>query len=91
MHGDATAPESDEAWGAYFGRLHASGAFKGGSSIGVGDSFRKSGAAAPVSGQLIGFIRVEATDLAAARLWLAGNPVYESGGTVEVRELPMDS
>ena len=91
MHGDATAPESDEAWGAYFGRLHASGALKGGSSIGAGGSFRKSGAAAPVSGQLTGYIKVEAVDFAAARLWLEGNPVYEAGGTVEVRELPMDA
>ncbi len=91
MHGDATAPESDEAWGAYFGRLHASGAFMGGSSIGAGDSFRKSATPAPVSGQLTGYIKVEAADFAAARLWLEGNPVYEAGGTVEVRELPMDA
>ncbi len=91
MHGDVTAPESDEAWGTYFGRLHASGAFKGGSSIGVGGAFRKSGAAAPISGELTGYIKVEADDLAAARQWLEGNPVYEAGGTVEIRELPLDA
>ncbi len=91
MHGDVTAPESDEAWGAYFGRLHASGAFNGGSSIGGGGAFRKSGAAAPISGQLTGYIKVEADDLAAARQWLEGNPVYEAGGTVEIWELPLDA
>ncbi len=90
MHGDTTSPESDAAWDAYFGRLQASGAFKGGSAIGAGGSFRKSGAAAPVSGQLTGYIKVEAADLAAARLWLEGNPVYEAGGTVEIRALPQD-
>ncbi|MEY4890080.1 MAG: hypothetical protein RIQ75_1210, partial [Pseudomonadota bacterium] len=54
-------------------------------------AFRKSAIPAPVSGQLTGFIKVEAVDFAAARLWLEGNPAYESGGTVEVRELPMDA
>lgn len=90
MHGDTTSPESDEAWGAYFGRLHASGTFKGGSSIGVGETCRKSGTAAPISANLMGYIKVEANDLAAARGWLDGNPVYEAGGTVEIRELPQD-
>ena len=90
MHGDTTSPESDAAWEAYFRRLHASGAFKGGSAIGAGGSFRKSGAAAPISGQLTGYIKIEAADLAAARHWLEGNPVYEAGGTVEIRDLPQD-
>ena len=37
-----------------------------------------------------GFIRVRAADIEAARHFLAGNPVYEGGGTVEIRELPVD-
>jgi len=41
-----------------------------------------------ISAQLAGFIRIEATDLAEARTLLAGNPTYEAGGTVEIRELP---
>jgi hypothetical protein len=31
---------------------------------------------------------VTAQSLAAARSLLAGDPVYEAGGTVEIRELP---
>jgi len=38
-----------------------------------------------------GFIRVMARDLAHARSLLPGNPVYEAGGTVEIRELPRTS
>jgi hypothetical protein len=32
-----------------------------------------------------------ARDLAHARSLLPGNPVYEAGGTVEIRELPRTS
>jgi len=28
--------------------------------------------------------------LAHAKVFLAGNPIYEAGGTVEIRELPRD-
>jgi hypothetical protein len=33
---------------------------------------------------------VEATDFDDARTLIAGNPVYEAGGTIEIRELPRD-
>jgi hypothetical protein len=42
----------------------------------------------PLSGQLAGFVRVSATDLADAATCLEGNPVYEAGGTIEIRLLP---
>ena len=38
--------------------------------------------------QLAGYIRVTADSLDQAKTLLAGNPVYEAGGTVEIRELP---
>ena len=38
--------------------------------------------------ELAGFVRVSAKDLDEACTLLAGNPVYEAGGTVEIRELP---
>lgn len=91
MHGDATIPEDDALWEAYFERLHASGKFRGGSSIGAGAAFRKTGEPGAVSGHLVGYIKVEASNLEAAREWVIGNPVYDAGGTVEVRELPTDS
>ena len=80
--------ERDHNWGLYIGRLRASGNFKGGSAIGAGVCARKSGAEAIVTGHLSGFIRVEASNLEDARHLLIGNPVFEAGGTVEIRELP---
>ena len=86
MHGDSASDE--RSWGPYLRRLSESGAFQGGSAIGEGVCARKAGAPAPLSAHLFGFIRVNADSLAAARSLLAGNPVFEAGGTVEIRELP---
>jgi hypothetical protein len=36
----------------------------------------------------VGFIKVQAESLDHARELLKGNPVFEAGGTVEIRELP---
>ncbi|MBK8630755.1 MAG: hypothetical protein IPN84_11280 [Sphingomonadales bacterium] len=90
MHDDARAEADDAAWARYFEHLHRSGAFEGGSSIGAGQCFRKDGEPGQASGHLSGFIRVKAADLDAAKAFLVGNPVYEQGGTVEIRELPHD-
>jgi hypothetical protein len=38
---------------------------------------------------LAGYIRVRADNLDEAKSLLAGNPVFEAGGTVEIRELPL--
>jgi hypothetical protein len=90
MHDDATARATDDAWTAYFKTLRASGAFEGGSAIGDGTCMRKDGATRPIAKHITGYIRVIAQDLADAKNFLAGNPVYEAGGTVEIRELPRD-
>ncbi|MFM6830502.1 MAG: hypothetical protein ACKOVA_09275, partial [Novosphingobium sp.] len=63
--------------------------FAGGSSIGGGKCFRKAEPRTGVS-PLTGFIRLQVADIAEAETFLAGNPVYEAGGTVEIRELPRD-
>ena len=89
MHDDG-GPETDAAWEAYFARLHQSGRFDGGSAIGQGKRCRKAGGAAEAMLPLTGFIRIRAENLAEAETFLAGNPVYEAGGTVEIRELPRD-
>lgn len=86
MHGDATGPERD--WPGYLGKLSAIGKFKGGSAIGDGASFRKTGEALQLSDTIVGFIRVEADDLSGAHAMLTGNPVFEAGGTCEIRLLP---
>jgi hypothetical protein len=86
MHRDVEGAEA--GWPGYLAKLGATGRFQGGSSIGAGASFRKSGTPLPVSDSIVGFLRVEADDLAGAEAMLAGNPVYEAGGTCEIRLLP---
>jgi hypothetical protein len=93
MHGDVAdraIADDGPRWSAYFDALRASGAFDGGSSIGPGASHKLGGAALPVTATLTGFIRVRAADLADARRFLVGNPIYDAGGTIEIRELPRD-
>ncbi|MDF8333655.1 hypothetical protein [Novosphingobium cyanobacteriorum] len=90
MHDDAVRAEDGAAWDAYFGALHRSGCFDGGSSIGAGRRFRKDGAIGAGALPVTGSIRVRAADLAGAEAFLSGNPVYEAGGTIEIRELPRD-
>ena len=68
--------------------LRSAGVFQGGSEIGAGKCMRRAGRAPKISERIAGFIRIEARDLDHVRELLAGNPVFESGGTVEVRELP---
>ena len=79
-----------DEWPAYFARLREANAFQGGSAIGGGTCVRKGGAISEISGHIGGYIRIRAVDLEGAQVLLAGNPVYEAGGTVEIRELPRD-
>jgi hypothetical protein len=86
MHSDTV--DHAEGWDAYLAKLNALGCFQGGSQVGGGRSFRKDGEPVPMTYSIGGFIRVTAASLAEARKLLDGNPVYEAGGTVEIRELP---
>jgi len=88
MHDDASAPVNDTAWSAYLGDPRISGRLQGGSAIGDGLCLRKADPAPPITSHLTGFLRVEADSLEQARALVAGNPVFEAGGTVEIRVLP---
>lgn len=88
MHSDGQATEEGEKWDEYFARLRESGRFQGGSAIGDGECLRKDGIPGPLHGSLGGYIRILALDLDDAKTFVTGNPVFEAGGTVEVRELP---
>lgn len=88
MHGGSA--EDEAAWGPYLAGLRAAGALEGGSAIGGGFCATRSGDAPGITAHLNGYIRVQAASLDAARALLAGNPVFEAGGVVEVRELPVD-
>lgn len=90
MHRDATREPTPAMWVRYFAVLRERGAFTGGSTIGSGEVLRKEGTPGRASDQLGGYLCLRAEDLEAAKALLAGNPVYECGGTVEVRELPQD-
>ncbi len=91
MHSDHSRPMGDgAAWGHYIATLRASGKFKGGSSIGGGLCVNQSGAVKPITAHLSGYMVIQAESLEDARTLLAGNPVLEAGGTVEIRELPRD-
>jgi len=91
MHNDSARQASDsdnDAWGPYIQRLKASGCFEGGSAVGGGVCVNKAGTKVEVSAHIVGFITVQAESLDQARDFLNGNPVFEAGGTVEIRELP---
>ena len=94
MHSDV--PEQEGAggnpatWEQYFAALRSAGRFQGGSSIGAGECVSKGRPPGQITSHLSGYIRVQARDLDDARALLQGNPVFEAGGTVEIRELPRD-
>jgi hypothetical protein len=79
---------SAEAWSAYLGDLQTAGIFEGGSAIGTGVCVKKTGQPPPIAAHIAGYLRIQAESLDHARTYLTGNPVYEAGGTVEIRELP---
>jgi hypothetical protein len=85
MRDDASREPGD--WDAYIEKLSKAGCFQGGSEIGEGICVRKRGPAAALS-DLVGYIRVEAGSLDDVKALLQGNPHYEAGGTVEIRDLP---
>ncbi len=89
MHRDAV-DEAAADWSPYLDGLAQAGRLRGGSSLGGGVCIRKDGASRPLSDHLTGFIRIAAQSLEDAQSCLAGNPVYEAGGTVEIRLLVED-
>ncbi len=90
MHDDTTVEEDAAAWGPYLSRLRRSEQFDGGSSLGLGRGHRRHGSPAPAADHLVGYLLVHTADAEAATSLLDGNPVYEAGGTVEIRELIED-
>ncbi|EJE54688.1 hypothetical protein PMI14_00405 [Acidovorax sp. CF316] len=91
MHEDApdTAAANDpQRWADYLARLRATGQFDGGSAIGAGERLRKGQPGQAATGAPSGFIRVRADSMEDAKRFLAGNPVFDAGGTVDLRELP---
>lgn len=90
MHNDAIGESTSEMWSSYFSFLRARQAFEGGSSIGSGEPFRKQATPGRASEHLTGYILIQAESLQQAKELLTGNPIFECGGTVEIRELLHD-
>jgi hypothetical protein len=88
MHDDYRGDDPAEQWQPYLDGLGAAGALRGGSAIGGGLCVRRSGNVPEVSAHLVGYVKIEARDLSHARELVVGNPIFEAGGTVEIRELP---
>ncbi len=92
MHNDAPHTEgTDQNWETYLTGLRKSGCFSGGSEIGEGVCISKAGSSTKITAHLGGYILVQAESLSEAKRFVSGNPVFEAGGTVEVRELPRSS
>ncbi|HEY1545294.1 MAG TPA: hypothetical protein VGG01_23080 [Xanthobacteraceae bacterium] len=87
MHDDATTDEVG-SWEDYIEKLQEEDAFEGGSVVGDGICVRQNGETPPITAHLVGYIRVSASSIEQAQSLLAGNPHFEAGGTVEIRELP---
>lgn len=85
---DAAIATDEQRWGQYMSALRASGQFDGGSAIGKGMVFRKDRAGQAATTTVSGYLRVRAENAEAAQRFLVGNPNYDAGGTVEIRELP---
>ncbi len=88
MHDDASSEEQPSDWAHYLAVLRGAGRFQGGSAIGSGICARKAGPPRAITSQISGYIRVMADDFDDARKLLAGNPAFEAGGAIELRELP---
>jgi len=84
----ALVTDDPTAWDGYLQTLKRKGVFEGGSAIGPGICMRKGAAAPDITKHLAGYIRVAATTIEEAKSLLVGNPHFEAGGTVEIRELP---
>jgi hypothetical protein len=89
MH-DLPHPAPLAPWEPYLAGLGDAGVLRGGSTIGTGACFNKSGDVPAITAHIGGYIKIEVENLSAAQTFLTGNPIYEAGGTVEIRELPRD-
>lgn len=87
MHDDALSDDFGD-WDAYLQTLKQNGVFDGGSEISGGICVRKGAGTPGITAHLAGYIRVTAATIEEAKSLLAGNPHFEAGGTIEIRELP---
>ena len=90
MREDASGGDAAGDWDRYIDALGKGGHLRGGSSLGTGICARKDGQQVAIDHRLTGFLRIEAASIAVVQDLLKGNPAYEAGGTIEIRELVPD-
>ncbi len=88
MHSDAEPNKRNDDWQTYLDLLNANDALRGGSAIGAGECVRRFGPVPKPTHHLVCYVMIKARDWDHARQLVQGNPVYEAGGTIEIRELP---
>jgi hypothetical protein len=88
MHNDYDLGDTPENWDAYLEGLSQKGVLRGGSAIGAGFCLRKSDPIPEITQNIVGYVKLEVRDPDDVLEFVKGNPVYEAGGTVEIRELP---
>lgn len=76
--------QSEGDWETYIRKLIDSGSFRGGSSLGKGAKVSKNSMDSDCS--ITGYIRLSARNLDEAKMLLAGNPLFEAGGVIELLE-----
>lgn len=88
---DQSKVNNPDNWEKYVSALHAGGQFTEVSAIGGGLRCKKHAEDQTIADKkVVGSIRIRAESPQAAKYWLVGNPVYEAGGTVEIRALLRD-
>ena len=87
---DQNTVDNPDHWNSYLSSLLADGQIADVSAVSGGVRCNKNRADQHADTHIMGFIRVRADNLQAAKIWLIGNPVYEAGGTVEIRALLRD-
>jgi hypothetical protein len=77
-------PASAGDWDAYIESLVESGCFRGGSALGNGVAVSKG--KEDDECRVTGYMRFSAESIDEVRRLLAGNPLYEAGGSIELLE-----
>jgi hypothetical protein len=85
--GESTAAGTEGAWAEYLEALKSTGRLLGGSAVGGGRCYRLSGPTKVLASPITRYIHLQAESVEDARRFLEWNPVFEAGGTVEIREL----
>ena len=87
---DSRLANDPERWSNYVAMLHSRNALVDGSALGDGIQCQIGQPDRSAISGLDGVLRIRAASLAAARDCLHGNPTWDAGGTVEIREWVTD-